>query len=208
MVAAPQPRTSGGFNQGLGQYNDNFSEHMDANAMQAAVQQKALAQQGTSSAQPATGGSALGTPTEPAAPVAPREVGTIQEELINRPVQDVVEGVKSIFNVYELLGINPATEDPETQAKKQQLHQRFERLTQEDQQVVQQKYEAEMKKKQHEEQEKAARDQQEKAAAAQTIVMPSSPQKGPIGPADAHKPKAVQRLEQDRKTLGGPQNVG
>jgi hypothetical protein len=213
-MPAPRPRPSGGFNQGLGQFNDNFGEHLDENAMQAAVQQKALAQQGTSSAQPAAqiapgqpDQSALGSPEPAGVPTEPRELGTVQEELLQRPAHDIVEGLKSFFDIYSLLEINPETDDPQTQAHKKQMLDRWQRLNQEQQQVAQEKYQFEMKKKQEEEARAQQLEQQRQAAAHQTLNVPSGPRKGPNAQG-APKPRAVQKLEEDRKTLGGPQNVG
>jgi len=210
-MPAPRPRTSGGFNQGLGNFNDSFGEHLDENAMQSALQQKAQGQQATASAQSTTGGSALGTPDTAgnlgaSAPLKPRSLGTIPEELVTRPAQDVVTGLKSIFNISEILGINPVTDDPATQAKKQQMLKRWENLDAEQREVAQQNYKIEMEKKQRAEQEKQALEQQRKQAAARQVTVPSSPRKGAA--AQGGKPKAVQQLEDDRKMLGGPQKVG
>lgn len=220
---AVRPRQLGGFNQGLG---DGFDEHLEANDMQAAVQQKALGQQATLSGQPTTGGSALGTHHQAgsatgtdthgdstgnlahaAEPAPPREVGTLSEELIKRPAQDVVAGLKSFLDVSELLGVK-SEDDPQTKARKKQIAHNFEKLEAEDQAFVRKKYQEEMEKKQREQQEEEERKRQAEAAQEQDLAMPSSPQKGPVGPGGQKKPAAVMKLEQDRKTLGGPQNVG
>jgi len=209
---AVRPRTSGGFNQGLGQFND----HLDEAAMEDAVQQKAMAQQGTSSAQSTTGGSALGAhnPADPQAggapaaqPPKPREVGSIQDELIKRPAQDVVAGLKQFFDINKLLGINPDKDDPQTKAKKQQMLQRWQKLKAEDQEVAKRIFQKEMQKKQQEEQEKQLRKQQEEQRKAQQMVIPSGKSSGAQGPG-AKKPADVQKLEQDRKQLSSPQSAG
>lgn len=209
-----RPRQGGGFNQGLGQFSD---EHLDERAFQNAVQQKSLGQQGTSSAQSSTGGSALGAHGQAGAghsnpktgmpPAPPREVGTFTEELIKRPAQDIIKGLKSLFDINSILGVDPVVDDPETQAHKKQMLNRWQGLNQEQQQVAQQLYKQKMEEKQRAEQEEQAKKQQQEKRKAQSVQMPSSPSKGPVGPG-SKKPKAVQQLEQDRKSLGGPQSAG
>lgn len=204
-----------------------FGEHLDENAMQQAMGQKQLAQQATnqqSALQAGQGGGKAQTDFSqlqseagldglqqtqagnPSQQPKPRPVGTLAEELVARPVQDVIAGIKSLFDINALLGINPQTDSPEDQARKQKMHQRWQQLDQEQQQVAQQKYQQEMQKKQAEEEEKQRR-QQEAAAANQTIQAPSSPKKGPEGPGGSKKQKAVTKLENDRKQLGGPSSV-
>lgn len=204
-----RPRPSGGFNSGFGNFQDSF-EHLDENAVQSAMQQKQLTQQTTNSAQSTTGGQALGTPQQGLThePTKPREVGTITEELIKRPAKDVVAGLAAAFDINSLLQISLEKDSPEVQAKKKQKLQRWNKLNQEQQAVAQDLYRQEMKKKQQEEEEKQAQAQREQQAKQDSIAVPSSPQKGPIGPGGSHKAKAVQRLEQDRKTLGGPKSSG
>jgi hypothetical protein len=220
-----QPRMGGGFNAGMGGMG-GFGEHLDENAMQQALGQKQLAQQSTSqqsAIQAGQGGGKAHTdfsqqqaealhqaqPNGAAVPASntSREVGTLTEELLTRPVQDIAEGLMSFFDINALLGVNPQVDSPEEQAKKKQLHQRWQQLNQEQQQVAQQKYQQEMQKKQAEEEEKQRIKQQEAAAASQTIQAPSSPQKGPQGPGGSKKQKAVTKLQNDRKQLGGPSSV-
>lgn len=191
---AVRPRLSGaGFNQGFGEVN----EHMDQQAVQQSVQQKGLgqqsAQQGTPPAQ---------QPLAQQQPQTPREVTPRQE--LKWFGQDIAKGLLSFFDLNAVLQIDPVQEDPQKKAKKQQLHQRYQRLTQEEQQYVQQKYKAEMEKKQQEEQEKQLQEQQKQQQEAQNLVVPSSPKKGPVGPGGSGKQRAVNKLQQDRKSLGGP----
>jgi len=208
---ALRPRAGGGgFSQGIGQFNDYYDEA----AMETAVQQKSLAQQSTSSAQSDTGGSALGAQGQSpqaqsaAQPPKPREVGSIKDELVVRPIQDVAAGLKSIFDINQLLGINPDQDDPQTKLRKQQMLQRWQKLEAEDQEVAKRIFQRDMQKRQQEEQEKEIRKQQEEERKNQQMVIPSSPSKGPVGPGGQKKPAAVMKLEQDRKTLGGPQSAG
>jgi hypothetical protein len=209
---AVRPRPSGGFNAGMGNFNDSF-ENLDENAMQAAAKQKTLAQQATSSTQSTTGGSALGT--QPAGglgglmgqgagaqPAKPRPMASIPEELIQRPAQDIVKGLTSLFDINSILGIHLEKDDPQTQAKKKQMLQRWNQLNDEDKEYASKKYQEETQKKQKEEQEKEAQKQQAEEAKKQELVVPSSPKNGPVGPGGSKKQKAVSKLQQDRKGLG------
>ena len=137
----------------------------------------------------------------------PRQVGSLKEELLTRPVKDIAQGLASIFDIKSILGINEIKDTPEEQMKKKQLHQRFNQLTQEEQQVAQQKYQQEMQKKKQEEEEKKIKKQKEDQAKAASIAPPSSPNKGPVGPGGSGKKRAEAKLEMDRKTLGGPSSV-
>jgi len=130
----------------------------------------------------------------------PREVGTLAEELIERPIKDIGEGIRSIFSLNDLLNINPQTDTPEQQAKKKQIHQRYQQLTQEEQAEAQRQYQEEMERKQKEEQEAQEKKRREQEAAAQEIQAPSSPQKGPVGPSgNSGKQRAMTRLNTQRK---------
>jgi hypothetical protein len=206
---APQPRPMGGFNSSLGNFDD---EHLEANAMQNALGQKALSQQSAQltpqqmqqAAAQQQASQAQQTPET--SQEKPREVGTFTEELIKRPVKDIIRGLKSIFDLNDLLGVKSSADDPQSLAKKKQMLQRFNKLNQEQQAIARQKYQAELKKKQQAEQEAEMKRRQEAQQKQQSISVPSGPQKGPVGPG-SQKPKAVQKLEQDRKTLGGPQSA-
>jgi hypothetical protein len=202
-----RPRPLGGFNQGMGDQN----EHMDESAMQAAMQQKALAQQ-TTTATPTPPAGAGGIPGAPATmpgaapgpgPGQPREVGSLAEELVTRPLQDVGKELKSFVDINNLLGIDPVKDDPQTQAHKKRLHQGWNKLTQEDQAYVQQKFQQETKIKQQEKEAEQLKEQQ-KAQQSQDLVIPTGVKKGAEGPGGSKKKQATQRLQQDRKTLGGP----
>lgn len=136
-----------------------------------------------------------------------REVGSLKEELLVRPVKDIAQGLASIFDIKSILGINEIQDTPEEQMKKKQLHQRFQKLTQEEQQYAQQKYQQEMQKKKQKEEEEKIKKKREEQAKNQAIAPPSSPKKGPVGPGGSRKQKAEAKLEMDRKTLGGPSSV-
>ncbi len=202
----PQPamraRPGGGFNQGMG----SFNEHMDESAMQQAVQQKALGQQSSKpSSQHIAQQAAQQQMSNGGQQQPPRETGTLVQELVTRPAQDVVKGLLSIFDLNAILGVSPAQENPQDKAKKQQVLQRFNKLTEEDQAQVKKTYHERLKQKEAEEQEKEQRKQIEQQQKAQQVSMPSSPKKGPVGPSGSKKQKAQQKLQNDRQKLGGPQ---
>ena len=218
-----QHRPGGGFNAGFGNFSD---EHLDENAYQSAVTQKMLGQQqaaGAGSPQgiPGAGaGSGLaglagqGSQVNPltgapqVAPPPPREVGTIFEELVTRPLADIGKGILSVFDFSSALGISsPQDKTPEEQAQMQAMHQRYQKLNEEQRQYAQRRYQEELQKKKAEEQQKQQREQQRRQQEAASIAMPSSPKKGPVGPSGSSKQRAVTKLEQDRKTLGGPQSA-
>lgn len=198
--ASPKPTTrvrqGGGFNQGLGSFAD---EHLEENAMQQAMQQKMLQQQsaqtGTKS-QSQQGG--VGQPPPP-----PREVGSIPEEAL-RFGRDVWTGVRQFFSLNTWLNINPNTKNPEELAKQKQIHQRWQRLTEDQQAVAKQNYQRETQRKKAQAEEEEQKKQQAQAREQAELPMPSSPQKGPIGPAGSKKQKAIQKLQQDRQQMSGP----
>jgi hypothetical protein len=136
---------------------------------------------------------------------SPREVGTLKEELITRPLADITKGIRSIFSVETLLGVENTPQDPALQAKKKQTHQRFSQLTQEEQAVARERFQREMERKQKMVEEEQIRKQQ--AAQQKVITMPSSPQKGPAGPAGSKKQKAMQQLQDDRTKIGTVQGA-
>ena len=70
----------------------------------------------------------------------------LKDELVERPLQDIKKGLSNLFDLSVLFKVN--TEDsPEEQAKKKSLHQRFQKLTEEQQQVAQKQYQEEMQQK-------------------------------------------------------------
>lgn len=197
---AVTPRPMGGFNTGFG----DFNEHIDENAMQAATQQKTLAQQAGSvtSTKPTT--PPAGTPAIPAPPL---ELGSIKQELVTRPAQAVVQEIRSFFDINALLQINPTVDSPETQAKKRKLHKSWQEKNQEQQVYAQKRFQEELEKKKQLQQQEELQKQQAEQARADTLVVPASPQKGPIGPGMSRKTSASAQLEHDRKTLSGPKSV-
>lgn len=216
MPGQPKPamraRPGGGMNQGLGQ----FGEHLDESALAQAGAQKALSQ---AAADPAGAMSAaqgqkikqqmqdggVGQPDRP-----PRSVGSITDELIKRPAQDIWAEIKSFFSLNTWLGIKANTIDPIKKQKQMATHRRWQQLNQEQQALAKQKYQEELKKKELEEEEKQRRKQAEEEQKQQQVVMPSSPKKGPVGPASGQskKKQTTQLMQQQRQMLsqGGGSN--
>jgi len=114
------------------------------------------------------------------------------------PPDGLGDGAPGINNI---LGTESNTDDPEKKAKRKQMLQKYNSMTDAEQQVVKQKYQKEMQKKQQEEQEKEMKKQQE-AQKSQQIQAPSSPKRGAAGQGGSRKQKASLQLENDRKTLG------
>jgi hypothetical protein len=223
----PRPQAPAG---GMGQMG-GFGEAFDEQSMMQAMSQKQSSQQAAapvqqSIAQGQGGGAAASDfgsneaamqqmqktaganpQVQQAPPAPPREVSGFTDELIKRPVADIAEGLKSFFDLNALLGINTATDTPEDQAKKRQIHQRYQQLTQDEQQEAQRQYQEEMERKQKEEQE-AEEKRRRKAQESQTIVAPSGQKKGPDAGGGSKKQKAQTKLQNDRKQLGGPGDVG
>lgn len=141
-------------------------------------------------------------------PIQPRQVSTIQQELIERPLQDISQELKSFVNLNALLEINPQTDTAEEQARKQQLHSRWDQLSQEQQQIAQQTYQREMHRKQLLEQEAQRKAQQQSVQKSQ-LALPSSPAKGPVGPASGNKKKAAAtQLQQNRQSFNKVSSSG
>jgi hypothetical protein len=197
---------SGGFNSGVG--SNQFSEHLDENDAAAAMGQKQLSQQQADPQQAAAAAQAQAQQQQaPGEAPKPRSIGSLPQELITRPLGDIAKGILSIFDINTLLGVNPQQDNPEKQAKKKQIHQRMQKLNQEDQEWVKQKYQMEMQKKKQEEQQKQEAEQRKRQEEANSIEMPSSPQKGPVGPSGSKKQKAVTKLNSDRQKLSGPSSA-
>lgn len=194
-----RPRAGGGFNAGPG---GGFSEHLDENAVQAASQQKQLAQQ---QADPKNAAAAAQAAQAKAGPAAkPREVGTLADELIKRPAHDIMTGLKSLFDFTAALGVDPFKDSPERANKKRQIHQRMQQLNQEDQEAVHQRYQQlEQRKRQQLQEEEAKKQREAQAQQNQDITPPSSPKKGPVGPGMSKKKQASTRLNQQRQQMGG-----
>jgi hypothetical protein len=135
-----------------------------------------------------------------------RPIGSLGEELFKRPVKDIATGlkdaVKDTFDINKILGINSQTDTQEKQAKRKQIHQRWQKLDQEQQQYAKQRYQEMMQKKQQEDEEKEMKRRQEKQQKSASIAPPSGTKKGPVGPSGSKKQKANTQLQQSRTTIG------
>lgn len=208
-----RPRPGGGFNQGFGNFSD---EHLNESAMQNAMQQKQMTQQAAQTAgTPNPAQKATGKPMQQGAgqgaqPRPDRQLGTLGEELVKRPLADLWSEIKKFFDINTILGINPVTDTPEEQAKKKQLHQRYQQLDQDQQRVAQEEFQKRMQKKQQEEQEELQKKQAEEQRRKEQVVMPSKPKSGPQGPASgkSHKQNMMEKMQMDRKTMSQAQGAG
>jgi len=199
------PGKSGGMRPSFGGLGEG---HLEEQAMQSAMQQKALGQKAGDSSQSTTGGSALQPGGQQKKPQQrkPRKVGTLKEELLNRPFKDAVDELKGFFSLSSWLGIEDNKDTTEEQMRKKKMHQRWQKLTQDEQRVAQEKYQKEMKKKQEEEREKQIKKQKEEQKKAQSIAPPSTPKSGPgagMAGQKSNKGRAMQKLQMDRTSLGG-----
>jgi len=160
-----------------------------------AAQQAALAQQ-------AGGGGLPGA--DSARAKDPRPVGSLVQELIQRPISDIAEGLQSLFSLSGLLGIENPADDPQKKAKRRQIHQRYQQLTQAEQAEAQRQYQAEMERKQKEQQEAEEKRRREAAKQSETIQAPSGSKKGPDAGGGSRKQRAVTQLQNSRKQLSNP----
>ena len=141
---------------------------------------------------------------KPSAQQQPRAVGSLGDELIRRPFGDIWKEVK-VFSLNTWLGIDPNTEDPEKQQRLAAIHRGYEKLDQEQQayarQLVQQR---EQQKKQQLEEEQRKKQFEQQQREQSSIQAPSSPQKGPVGPASgkSRKSNAITQMTPESSALG------
>jgi len=206
--AKTQIRPGGGFRQSFGSgFSDEYENSNAASAAsaqkQATQQASVLGQQGVAKQQAVANGAGQ-TPLALSSETAkqqtpPREISNLGEELLKRPVTDILQTGKSFFDLHALLGINPE-DSPENKAKKQKIAQNWQKLTSEEQAFVQKQYQEEQQKKQQEQQaEQEKKEKEAEKAEQQSIAPPSSPQKGPVGLTGSKKQQTSQLL-QNRRT--------
>lgn len=211
MMQSVKPRPGGGFNPGAGA----FGEHMDEAAMQQAVQQKALGQQGANAASAAPAVAQQKAQQQQQAP--PPEMGSIKDELLNRPVKKAKEQLNLITDpnawVHSLLGSEPNKDDPEKQAKKQKMLQRYNKLTAEQQEVAKREFQIKTKREEARRNEEEQKKQIEAQKKDEGFEEPQGKKSGEAAMKGkgkggkqpmTRKRRAVNKLQQDRKTLGGP----
>lgn len=199
-----RPRPGGGFNQGLGQ----FGEHLDEQAMQQAVQQKAMGQQASS--QTAVPTPPPGTPLTPDAAEPPEGSPDLFTAVVSQPVEAVGKTLLSISGLDRLLGISlDAPVTPEEKAKKQAMLRRYNQLTDEDQAAARAVFQRRLHEQQLAEQEAEQKRQQEAAKADSQPVMAQGKQSGAQEPGHtSKKQQELTKMYHDRKTLSGPQSAG
>ncbi len=204
---APVARQSGGM-RSVGLSGEIDSERLEQQAVQGAVANKAQQQQSSLAPSKPSAQSGGKSPQQQKQPQiqqpAPREVGTLKQELINRPLKDAVQEIKTFFDINRILGINKESDSPEEIARKKKLHQRWQNLTAAEQKVAQEKFERELKKKQEEEQQQQLKKQKQEEEQQQSIAPPSSVSKKPglFVAGKSGKKKAQNRLQQQMKTMG------
>jgi hypothetical protein len=203
---------------GVGMPGGGSSESMDENSMMQALAGASGGTNGAGSssgssgsgsnpgsfAGPGPGGAGLGSQMSKP-PAEPREVGSIGEEA-KRSVEDTWLEVKKFFSINTWLGIDPETMTPEEEAKAKEFHARYQQLDQEQQTVAKQMHQEKMQKEKVKEEEEKREKEIEAQKKAQSVQMPSSPQKGAVGPGGkSKKGQAMQKLQQDRTTIGTTQ---
>lgn len=201
QAPAARPRPGGGFNQGMGQFND----HLDEQAMQQAMKQKTLGQQAANQTGPIQNSSQQTDPQQP-----PPEAGSTSmfDTVVSKPVQDLAKTILEALHLDKLLGLGGSSSTPEEKAKKQAMMRRYNQLDEEQQAVARKKYQERLQREKMLQEEEERRKQAEEQKKQASVQMPSSPQKGPADPNGSRKSNAIQKLQQDRKTLGGPQSAG
>lgn len=201
-----RPRPGGGFNTGMGQ----FGEHLDESAVSQAAAQKMLGQQQANPQGAAAAAAGAKQGAKPSAQQQPRAVGSLGDELIRRPFGDIWKEVKKFFSLNTWLGIDPNTEDPEKQQRLAAIHRGYEKLDQEQQayarQLVQQR---EQQKKQQLEEDQRRKQFEQQQREQSGVQAPSSPQKGPVGPASgkSRKSNAITQMTQNRQRMGQAQGA-
>lgn len=201
--ASPRARQSGGFNAapggaGLG------GEHLDESAFQQMMQSKQAGLQGSQAGSALQGQTSAGTQKR-GAQRAPRLVAPLKEP--SYFVQDLAKSLGSFVDINKILGVED-TDTPDQQARKKQFHQRYQRLSQDEQAYVQKKYQQDMKEKQQQEEEKERKKQAEQEEKNQRqIESPTKPKKGPVGLTGNRKQKAKTIVQRQRQKLGSVQGA-
>lgn len=207
--AKNQLTSSGGMRQTFG--GSISEEHLDEAAaagagqtQQQTQQASVLGQQGAAQAAAASqgaGSSPLAQTPEKSA-IEPRSVADLPTELIKRPAVDVVDSLKAIFDPNRLLNIQPKT--PEEQAKQKQVAARWQKLTEAEQQVAQQKYQENLQKKRQEEEQAAEKKRQEEEAKQAELPVPQGRKTGFQGFGGmSGSTKAKTMIQRQQTTLGG-----
>jgi hypothetical protein len=193
------PRPGGGFNAGMGQ----FGEHLDEAAMMKAMQTKGMQQQKASASTSPTPLSSTQKNQKP-----PRDVGSLKDELITYPLQDLIGAFKSIWDIDAWLGIEPSPAQEQERARKEVMLKRFNKMTDEEQAVFKQRYQERMKKMQMEEEERQRQHQMKEQQSQSSIQVPGKAASGPVGPGMSNKQKATNQLNFDRQRQDKTSSMG
>lgn len=196
--ASSRPRPGGGFNPGMG----FGSEHLDEQAMQQAMGQKSLAQQGAAPSNAPTPQS-QNVPT-PDTDSSEKASSDIVEGMLLEPLKQVAEDVSEAIGLNRLLSfLGLRQESPEENDKKRQLWQRYQQLDQEQQAYAKQRYEQELQKKQQEEEEHQQQVAAEQAQKDQQVVVPQGTKQGAEGPGggQSKKQQTAQLMQQQRQSF-------
>lgn len=185
-------RPGGGFNQG----GDDFGEHRDARAFEQQMTEHRQVQEAVDpAAQPKQ---LLGQE-----PSGQSFSDYLKDELGTGMVDSLAKTFLGPLGIETLLTVSESDTPQEIQHK-QAMHKRWQSLTDEQQQEAQKAYQIAQQQKEQEEEERMRR-QEEEAQAKASLVVPSSPKKGPVGPGASKKQTMEQQLEHQRKTLSQPQ---
>ncbi|MEX0895555.1 MAG: hypothetical protein WDZ94_01290 [Patescibacteria group bacterium] len=200
--SSARPRPGGGFNPGMG----FGSEHLDEQAMQQAVSQKALSQQGASASTTASAAQNVPTNLNDLSGSSEAEQNeSASEDIVDgiliKPVEQVVKDVGQAIGLPEWLQwLGVTTETPEEAEKKKVVWQRYQALDQEQQAYAKQRFEAEMQKRQQDEEE-----QQQRAAAEATeqqFAVPQGKKDGAEGlGSKSKKQQASHMVQQQRQSF-------
>jgi len=137
-------------------------------------------------------------------PIEPREVSSIQNE-VSRAGSDVWDEVKNFFSINTWLGIDPDNMNPEEEAKAKEFHARYQQLDQQQQAVAKQMYQKRMQEKKIREEEEMRKKKVEAQNKEQAFSMPTGPQRGAQAQGGSNKQRVMQKLKQDRTTIGTTQ---
>ncbi len=202
-----QIRPDGGFRQ---TFDSGFSdEYENSNAAaatankQTAQQTSVLGQTGVTKQQAAANANQAGEVSSEFGKYHdnPRRVTNLKDELFVRPSKDIVNTLKSFFDIDLLLKINQ-NDSPEKKIKKAKIARNWQQLTSEEQAYVRQKFQEEQNQKQKELQaEQRKKEEEAKLAKETTIIPPSSPKKGPLELIGSKKQQTATLLQSRRTQL-------
>jgi hypothetical protein len=207
--AKSQLTSSGGFRQTFGgsineAHLDEAAANLSSQTKQSNQQSSVLGQEGAQKEAAATQGAdqtdLAQTPDKVAAQA--RSVAGLNQELIKRPVVDVIDTFKAMFDPDRLLNIQ--TKTPEEQAKQKKVAARWQKLTEAEQSEARRLYEESLNKKRQEQELEEQKKQEEEEAKAEELPVPQGRQTGFRGVAGMSGSKKSQTiLQRQRTTMTG-----